>query len=108
MRREDFRKWRCFRFLCCHLQDVFLPFGKRLNDAHDRMHELPYALYDSQETLVKDIVETGSGGIKKGLALLGGIQIHTSPDTDDYFHPLRFDYYDGNGVKVESLLSSIQ
>ena len=29
VRREDFRKWRCFRFLCCHLQNVFLPFGKR-------------------------------------------------------------------------------
>ena len=90
------------------VQELILPFGKRLSDAQDRMRELPYALYDSQETLVKDIVETGSGGIKKGLALLGGIQINTAPDTDDYFHPLRFDYYDENGVKVESLLSSIQ
>jgi len=90
------------------VQELILPFGKRLSDANDRMHELPYALYDSQEILVKDIVETGSGGIKKGLALLGGIQINTGPDSDDYFHPLRFDYYDENGVKVESLLSSIQ
>mmetsp|Transcript_1900 Transcript_1900/g.3059 ORF Transcript_1900/g.3059 Transcript_1900/m.3059 type:complete len:296 (+) Transcript_1900:35-922(+) len=90
------------------VQELILPFGKRLSDAEDRMHELPYALYDSQEILVKDIVETGSGGIKKGLALLGGIQINTGPDSDDYFHPLRFDYYDENGVKVESLLPSIQ
>eukprot|EP00573_Skeletonema_grethae_P001854 CAMPEP_0201686188 /NCGR_PEP_ID=MMETSP0578-20130828/727_1 /ASSEMBLY_ACC=CAM_ASM_000663 /TAXON_ID=267565 /ORGANISM="Skeletonema grethea, Strain CCMP 1804" /LENGTH=300 /DNA_ID=CAMNT_0048170207 /DNA_START=19 /DNA_END=921 /DNA_ORIENTATION=- len=90
------------------VQELILPFGKRLSDASDRMHELPYALYDSQEILVEDIVETGSGGIKKGLALLGGIQINTGPDSDDYFHPLRFDYYDENGVKVESLLSSIQ
>ncbi|KAL7438229.1 hypothetical protein ACHAXM_006093 [Skeletonema potamos] len=90
------------------VQELILPFGKRLSDAEDRMKELPYALYDSQEILVKDIVETGSGGIKKGLALLGGIQINTSPDTDDYFHPLRFDYYDESGVKVECLLSSIQ
>ena len=90
------------------VQELILPFGKRLGDAEDRMHELPYALYDSQEILVQDIVETGSKGIKKGLALLGGIQINTGPDSDDYFHPLRFDYYDENGVKVESLLSSIQ
>lgn len=90
------------------VQELILPFGKRLSDASDRMHELPYALYDSQEILVEDIVETGSGGIKKGLALLGGIQINTGPDSDDYFHPLRFDYYDENGVKVENLLSSIQ
>ncbi len=90
------------------VQELILPFGKRLSDASDRMHELPYALYDSQEILVEDIVETGSGGIKKGLALLGGIQINTGPESDDYFHPLRFDYYDENGKKVESLLSSIQ
>ena len=34
VRREDFRKWRCFRFLCCHLQNVFLPFGKRQDEFH--------------------------------------------------------------------------
>ena len=90
------------------VQELILPFGKRLSDAEDRMHELPYALYDSQEILVKDIVQTGSGGIKKGLALLGGIQINTAPDTDDYFHPLRFDFYDEEGKKVDSMLSSIQ
>ena len=90
------------------MQELILPFGKRLSDAEDRMHELPYALYDSQEILVKDIVKAGSGGIKKGLALLGGIQINTAPDTDDYFHPLRFDFYDEEGKKVDSMLSSIQ
>ncbi|KAL7451697.1 hypothetical protein ACHAWC_005638 [Mediolabrus comicus] len=90
------------------VQELILPFGKRLSDADDRMHELPYALYDSQEIIVKDIVKTGSGGIKKGLALLGGIQINTAPDTDDYFHPLRFDFYDEEGKKVDSMLSSIQ
>ncbi len=90
------------------VQELILPFGKRLSDAEDRMHELPYALYDSQEILVKDIVKAGSGGIKKGLALLGGIQINTAPDTDDYFHPLRFDFYDEEGKKVDSMLSSIQ
>ena len=34
VRREDFRKWRCCRFLCCHLQNVFLPFGKRQGEFH--------------------------------------------------------------------------
>ena len=90
------------------VQELILPFGKRLANAENRMHELPYALYDSQEILVDDIVKRGSGGIKKGLALLGGVQINTGPDSDDYFHPLRFDYYDENGLKVESFLSSIQ
>jgi len=86
------------------VQELILPFGKRLARAEDRMRELPYALYDSQEVLVTDIVNTGKGSIKKGLALLGGIQINTSPDTLDYFHPLRFDYYDENGNLVENML----
>jgi len=89
------------------VQELILPFGKRLADAENRMKELPYALYDTQDVLVRDIVSTGSKGIKKGLALLGGIQINTSPDTLDYFHPLRFDYYDENGNKVEDLLSKL-
>ncbi len=89
------------------VQQLILPFGKRLNDAEDRMKELPYALYDSQDILVRDIIHTGSGGIKKGLALLGGIQINTSPETFDYFHPLRFDFYDENGEVVEDLLPSL-
>jgi len=86
------------------VQELILPFGKRLAKAEDRMKELPYALYDSQEVLVNDIVNTGKASIKKGLAVLGGIQINTSPDTFDYFHPLRFDYYDENGNLVENML----
>jgi len=90
------------------VQELILPFGARLSSAENRMKELPYALYDSQDVLVRDIVSTGSKGIKKGLALLGGIQINTSPDTLDYFHPLRFDYYDENGNVVEDLLPSLK
>mmetsp|Transcript_29316 Transcript_29316/g.60166 ORF Transcript_29316/g.60166 Transcript_29316/m.60166 type:complete len:305 (+) Transcript_29316:86-1000(+) len=86
------------------VQELILPFGKRLGRAENRMRELPYALYDSQEVLVTDIVNTGKGGIKKGLAVLGGIQINTSPDTLDYFHPLKFDYYDSDGNLVENML----
>eukprot|EP00577_Skeletonema_sp_RCC1716_P020721 CAMPEP_0113384404 /NCGR_PEP_ID=MMETSP0013_2-20120614/6874_1 /TAXON_ID=2843 ORGANISM="Skeletonema costatum, Strain 1716" /NCGR_SAMPLE_ID=MMETSP0013_2 /ASSEMBLY_ACC=CAM_ASM_000158 /LENGTH=305 /DNA_ID=CAMNT_0000267009 /DNA_START=50 /DNA_END=967 /DNA_ORIENTATION=+ /assembly_acc=CAM_ASM_000158 len=89
------------------VQELILPHGKRLNDADDRMKELPYALYDSQDVLVRDIIESGKGGIKQGLALLGGIQINTGPDTDDYFHPLRFDYYDSDGNMVGSMLSKL-
>ena len=90
------------------VQELILPFGKRLNEAENRMRELPYALYDSQDILVRDIISSGSGGIKSGLALLSGIQINTSPDTLDYFHPLRFDLYDENGVVVEDLLPSLK
>jgi len=86
------------------VQELILPFGQRLARADNRMRELPYALYDSQEVMVNDIINAGKSKIKKGLAVLGGIQINTSPDTYDYFHPLRFDYYDENGDFVENLL----
>ncbi len=89
------------------VQELILPHGKRLDDATDRMKELPYALYDSQDILVRDIIDSGKGGIKQGLALLSGIQINTGPDTGDYFHPLRFDYYDSDGNLVGSMLSKL-
>ena len=86
------------------VQELILPFGKRLSRADNKMRELPYALYDSQEVMVTDIVNTGKGSIKQGLAVLGGIQINTAPDQLDYFHPLRFDYYDSDGNLVENML----
>lgn len=93
------------------VQELILPHGKRLAEAEEngkRMTELPYALYDSQELLMRDIINKGKGGIKSGLALLGGIQINTSPDTEDYFVPLRFDFYDGSGEVVSSMLNELK
>jgi len=89
------------------VQELILPHGKRLADAEDRMIELPYALYDSQDMLVRDIVMAGAAGTKKGIAILGGIQINTGPDTLDYFHPLRFDYMNNKGEVLEDLLPKI-
>jgi Limiting CO2-inducible proteins B/C beta carbonyic anhydrases len=89
------------------VQELILPHGKRLADAKDRMQELPYALYDSQDLLVQDIVQTGAKGTKGGIALLGGIQINTGPTTLDYFHPLRFDFVNSKGEVVADMLSKI-
>jgi hypothetical protein len=89
------------------VQELILPHGKRLKDAKNRMLELPYALYDSQDLLMREIVKTGASGLKKGTAMLGGIQINTGPDTLDYFHPLRFDFVDNEGEVIEDLLPLI-
>lgn len=89
------------------VQELILPHGLRLSSAENRMLELPYALYDSQDLLMRTIVEAGASGTKKGLALLGGIQINTGPDTLDYFHPLRFDYMNNKGEVLEDLLPEI-
>ena len=92
------------------VQELILPHGKRLADADidgKRMIELPYALYDSQNMLLSEIVKSGSTGVKRGIALLGGIQINTGPDTPDYFHPLRFDYINFNGDTIDDLLPAL-
>ena len=90
------------------VQELILPYGKRLADAEDRMVELPKCLYESQDMLMQDIVKGGAAGIKKnGVALLGGIQINTAPDALDYFLPLRFDYMNGKGEVEEDMLKKI-
>jgi len=89
------------------VQELILPHGRRLTEAEDRMVELPYALYDSQDILMGEIVKKGSLGIKRGLAVLGGVQINTGPDTLDYFVPLRFDYLNYRGEVVDELLPAI-
>lgn len=91
------------------VQELILPHGKRLTSAKDRMVELPFALYDSQDLLMQDIVMRGIGGIKKnGVALLGGIQINTAPEALDYFLPLRFDYMNNKGEVIENMLEKLK
>ena len=90
------------------VQELILPHGKRLADAKKRMVELPYALFDSQDMLMREIVKKGSTGIKRGVALLGGVQINTGPDTPDYFVPIRFDFKNYRGEIVEEMLSSLK
>jgi hypothetical protein len=89
------------------VQELILPHGKRLADAKDPMVELPFAMYDSQDALMAQIVKMGAGGVRNNIALLGGIQINTAPDTLDYFVPLRFDYMDNKGEVVEDMLELI-
>jgi len=90
------------------VRELILPHGKRLSEAENRMVELPYALYDSQNMLMSEIVNKGIPGIKRGLALLGGIQINTGPDTLDYFVPLRFDLMNYRGEITEEMLPSLK
>lgn len=86
------------------VQELILPHGQRLSQAENRMKELPYALYESQTVLLNDIISGGVGDNKAGIAIVGGIQINTGPDTDDYFHPLRFDFMNNKGEIVDDLL----
>ena len=70
------------------------------------MVELPYALDDAQEEILRKIVAQGCGTVAYDgkNAMLGGIQISTPPDQPDYFLPLRFEVLDNKGTTVASIL----
>lgn len=124
--RLNFQRWNIFvfvlvlSFLFCSyfanlfrmfqgaVQELILPHGKRLTEAgDDRMRELPFCLYESQDALMQKIVEKGCGGVKNNIALLGGIQINTAPEALDYFLPLRFDFMNNKGEVMEDMLEKI-
>ena len=83
---------------------MLLPYAEQLQDADDKMVELPYALYGSMSDLVTRIVEGGASGVADGqIAVLGGIQINTPPGFTDYYMPLSFDLYNNKGEKTKEL-----
>ena len=90
------------------VQELLLPHGKRLADAENRMIELPYALYDSQDALMTELVQTLSTSIKRGLSMLGGIQIITGPDSPDYFVPLKFHSVNYRGEIIDDMLDDLK
>eukprot|EP00980_Cylindrotheca_fusiformis_P009774 scaffold2155_cov96-Cylindrotheca_fusiformis.AAC.5 len=90
------------------VQNLVNPLGERLQASEYPMLELPYAIFESQNQLVEDVVSSGIEGLKDGgIVLLGGIQINTGPDTLDYFLPMRFDWISNRGELIENLLPSI-
>lgn len=89
------------------VQNLMQPMGGQLQESEFPLRDLPYALYETQDNLIREIVLAGAGGTKRGIALLGGIQINTAPGLPDYFHPLRFDFMNSNGEIVEDMLPTL-
>jgi len=90
------------------VQNLVAPLSDRLMASENPMGELPFAMYDTQTELIDSIVRDGIGGVKEGgIAILGGVQINTSPKYLDYFQPMRFDLFDNNGQLVENLLPQL-
>lgn len=89
-----------------YVGDMLLPYGKRLAEASDPMRELPFALFEAQDKLIKQIVAKVGCRVADGgkIALLGGIQINTPDGTSDYFLPLRFEVLTDRGRVINDLL----
>ena len=87
-----------------YVGDLLMPYGDRLAEADDVQVELSYSLQDSQQKLIEDIVTSGTAGKVDGLvAVLGGVQINTPPDMEDYYWTKHFDLYDNQGVKQDEI-----
>jgi Limiting CO2-inducible proteins B/C beta carbonyic anhydrases len=91
-----------------YVGQMLLPYAEQLASASDTMHELPFALFQAQDKLIKQIVgKMGSRLSDQGkIALIGGIQINTPQGSSDYFLPLRFEVLSKQGRVVNDLLES--
>lgn len=84
---------------------MILPHGNRIRTASKPMVELPYAMFDVQDELMRRIVNMACDEVDEGkIAILGGIHINTPDELSDYFLPLRFDVVDSRGVLVDRIL----
>mmetsp|Transcript_20273 Transcript_20273/g.46935 ORF Transcript_20273/g.46935 Transcript_20273/m.46935 type:complete len:212 (+) Transcript_20273:522-1157(+) len=97
--------------LCMDMEQYFvnnalLPYAERLNKAEDIATELPYTLFEAQDTMMQELVVEGceKEEIRGFVAMLGGIQISTPKGVSDYFLPLRFELRDGDGQLVKDLM----
>jgi len=83
---------------------ALLPHGERLINAEDEAVELPNALFEGIDEMMKKIVDAGCGEVAgKGLiALLGGIQINTPGENADYFLVKEFQIRNNKGEVVKT------
>lgn len=85
--------------------NALLPYAKRLNEAPDKMVELPYVLFEAQYSMMYRIIQQACEAVPGTgkIAALGGIQINTPHGVSDYFLPLSFEVYDNQGQKLKDL-----
>jgi len=88
--------------------NMLLPQADRISSSSNPSVELPLALFDVQDELMKKIVGKACGEVagEGKIAILGGIQINTPNGTSEYFLPKVFEIRDNKGKVVVDLLSS--
>jgi len=89
------------------VREALLPHGKRILKAKDPKVELPMALFDCQDRMMRKIVKKMCGEVHDPgvIALLGGIQINTPDGTSDYFLPKTFKLVSNNGKVLKELIN---
>ena len=92
------------------VDEMLLEHTDRLLQAKDEMVELPHAVFDCQEKLLKRIMDKCCPkDVPKGtkIALLGGIQVNTPEGTAEYFMPKKFHLLNSDGVVEKDLTEEL-
>ena len=90
------------------VNSLVLAQRERIFGAQNPTLELPYALFDMQDRMFRQIILEAAPN--SPISMLGGIQINTPEGQADYFCPLRFDttYTGPSGLSKErSLLKEL-
>eukprot|EP00979_Chaetoceros_neogracilis_P001375 scaffold241_cov234-Chaetoceros_neogracile.AAC.4 len=88
--------------------NMLLPQADRISSSSDPSVELPLALFDVQDELMKKIIGKACGEVagEGKIAILGGIQINTPSGTSEYFLPKIFEIRDNTGKVEVDLMAS--
>ena len=92
------------------VNSALLEHADRLLEAADPHAELPHAVYDCQDALMKRILDKCCPvDVPKGtkIALLGGVQINTPEGTPEYFLPKKFHLLNSSGEIEEDLIAEL-
>jgi len=92
------------------VNNALLEHSDRLLQADNSAVELPYAMYDCMDSLLKRILDKC---LPRDLpenvpvALLGGVQVNTPEGTPEYFLPKKFEIVNHKGEVLQDLLSAL-
>ena len=92
------------------MASALLEHSDRLLGAADIDVELPHAVYDCQEALMKRILDKCCpADVPDGtkIALLGGVQVNTPEGTPEYFLPKKFTLLNSKGEVLEDLIGAL-
>jgi len=89
---------------------ALLEHSNRIIKADDQAVELPHAMYECIDALLKRILDKCvprdlPNGVE--IALLGGVQVNTPEGTPEYFLPKKFTIVNNKGIVAEDLLTEL-
>lgn len=88
------------------VEKLLFPHLKRIQDSNNEHVELPNALLDCQKEFMNQILKKGESNIPHGtpIAIIGGIQVNTPLEMEDYFCTKSFQILNSRNEVLEDLI----